>query len=98
MRCASTARSFFWQVPGAMAPWVVALLLLLTDVSANNKWRLILGVGGIPAMLVVMLVYYEMGMEDEEGKVRSRKDSFNSIQIQKGKFIKIQFLFIFIIV
>jgi hypothetical protein len=68
-----------------MAPWLCALLLLLSDLSPNAKWRIILGVGGFPAMLVVLLVYYEMGIE-AEAKDQKRKDSFNAVQIQKGTF------------
>jgi len=86
VECAkATARSFFWQVPGAMMPWVVALLLLLTDIPVNNRWRIVLGVGGIPAMFVVLLVYYEMGQE-AESKGQKRKDSFHTPeQIKKGQ-------------
>jgi hypothetical protein len=79
------ARSFFWQVPGAMTPWLVALLLCLTDLSSNSKWRIILGMGGFPAVLVVVLVYYELGLEAEK-KHQKRKDSFNAMHIQKGPY------------
>ena len=66
-----------------MTPWILALLLLLTEFTPNMKWRIILGIGGIPALLVVVLVYYELGLE-AESKGQHRKDSFNAEQIQKG--------------
>ena len=65
-----------------MTPWLLALLLGLTDWSPNTKWRVILGVGGVPAALVVLLVYRELGLEHK--KHQQRKDSFNAEQIQKG--------------
>ena len=83
-----TARSFFWQVPGAMTPWIVALCLILTDISPNNKWRIVLGLGGIPATVVVILVYHEMGLE-AEAKHQTRKDSFNVAQMQRGMFFSL---------
>ena len=45
-----SAKSFFWQSPGAMTPWLVAYILTFVDSSANFTWRFILGLGGVPAL------------------------------------------------
>ena len=50
----SAAKAFFWQGPGAMGPWVLALMMTYNqNLSTNSRWRLILGLGGIPAAMVV---------------------------------------------
>lgn len=45
--------AFFWQVPGTMVPWLFAYLLTYSDISTSSKWRLILGLGSVPALMVV---------------------------------------------
>ena len=51
----STAWAFFWQGPGMCAPYVVAIILracLASDAQAL-QWRLLLGLGAIPALLAM---------------------------------------------
>ena len=43
---------------------MVAYILTYTDLSVNTKWRLILGLGAIPALLVVGGTYMESRMDD----------------------------------
>mmetsp|Transcript_19710 Transcript_19710/g.67670 ORF Transcript_19710/g.67670 Transcript_19710/m.67670 type:complete len:426 (+) Transcript_19710:517-1794(+) len=52
-----TSRAFFWQGPGAMAPYIVAILLRSVLQNQGNcyQWRVLLGVGAIPALAVVWL-------------------------------------------
>jgi MFS transporter, PHS family, inorganic phosphate transporter len=56
---AASAKSFFWQTPGSLAPWLLALLFTATDLSANMKWRLLLGLGAIPGIIVFCCVLLE---------------------------------------
>ena len=64
-----SAKSFFWQSPGAMAPWFVAYCLTYSGSSTETKWRLILGLGAIPLFFVVCGSMYEIYLE---GQVESR--------------------------
>ncbi len=44
----SAAKSFFWQAPGAMAPWLVAVLMTYNDnLNTDARWRLLLGLGSL---------------------------------------------------
>lgn len=56
---AASAKSFFWQTPGSLMPWILALLFTATDLSANMKWRLLLGLGAIPGIIVFCCVLLE---------------------------------------
>ncbi len=58
-----SAKSFFWQSPGAMTPWFVAYCLTYSNSSAETKWRLILGLGALPALLVVCGSMYESHLD-----------------------------------
>ena len=44
--------AFFWQTPGAMAPYAVAWALQGMALSTSLEWRLILGLGAVPAAIV----------------------------------------------
>jgi len=52
----AAAFAFFWQVPGSMTPWLLALIFSYEgdNMSTDMKWRLLLGLGSIPAAFVVM--------------------------------------------
>lgn len=57
----AAAAAFFWQQPGAMAPWCAALVLTaVPNMSNDTLWRLLLGLGAVPAAMVVSLSLYEM--------------------------------------
>eukprot|EP00605_Chrysophyceae_sp_TOSAG23-4_P000959 GSChrysophyteH1.ASY1.ANO1.1059.1 assembled CDS len=59
----SSARSFFWQAPGAMAPWVVAYLITWGGiVNTDTRWRLVLGLGALPSFAMVVLSLMENRM------------------------------------
>jgi len=51
-RAASLA--FFWQVPGMVTPWFLGFLLTFGNISSDIYWRIILGFGFIPGILVVI--------------------------------------------
>lgn len=56
----ASAKAFFWQVPGAMAPWALAYLFTYCpDLSTDARWRLLLGLGAVPAAAVALLSYIE---------------------------------------
>jgi PHS family inorganic phosphate transporter-like MFS transporter len=51
---ASAAYAFFWQVPGAMTPWFLALIFSYSSMTADIQWRLLLGLGAVPSAFVVL--------------------------------------------
>ena len=53
----STAWAFFWQGPGMCAPYVLALLFraVLRSKLQGLQWRGLLGLGAVPALLVVVM-------------------------------------------
>eukprot|EP01064_Diplonema_japonicum_P008570 TRINITY_DN16026_c0_g1_i1.p1 TRINITY_DN16026_c0_g1~~TRINITY_DN16026_c0_g1_i1.p1 ORF type:complete len:500 (+),score=98.48 TRINITY_DN16026_c0_g1_i1:38-1501(+) len=56
--------SFFWQVPGSMSPYIVSLLLMAghsanSSFSVDSQFRIIFGLGAIPAALVMFLTSKE---------------------------------------
>ena len=60
------ALSFFWQTPGSMLPYVVALLALhgfgssaSSEAAASTEFRLILGLGALPAVVVTALCWWQ---------------------------------------
>ncbi len=62
----SSARSYWWQAPGAMAPWFVACMLTYdNNTSTDMKWRLVLGLGALPALAVTALSIVESKMNPE---------------------------------
>lgn len=56
----SAARSFFWQAPGSMVPWLLALLVVPTSMSSNDEWRFLLGIGALPVCIAISLCFYEL--------------------------------------
>jgi len=56
----SAAIAFFWQAPGAMGPWLIALLYSASkNDNVNAEWRLILGLGAVPAAISVFCAIRE---------------------------------------
>jgi PHS family inorganic phosphate transporter-like MFS transporter len=63
------AFGFFWQTPGAMLPYAVGMALLAADGLQNETsiekhqasfdFRLLLGLGALPALAVVILTYLQ---------------------------------------
>ena len=51
------ANAFFWQVPGAMTPWMITYLL---SYGSKINWRLILALGAVPTTIVVILTVLEV--------------------------------------
>lgn len=74
----AAGRAFFWQAPGAMTPWIVGYILSFSSMAAETKWRLLLGLGFIPATIIVFLTAYEM-------KLRGETFSGSSSPVKKGK-------------
>ena len=64
------AFGFFWQTPGAMLPYAVGMALLAADGLQNETsiekhqasfdFRLLLGLGALPALAVVILTYLQV--------------------------------------
>mmetsp|Transcript_4381 Transcript_4381/g.13700 ORF Transcript_4381/g.13700 Transcript_4381/m.13700 type:complete len:502 (-) Transcript_4381:477-1982(-) len=56
-----TSQAFFWQAPGTMAPYLVAIILraALKSEQQSLQWRLILGLGAVPSAIVVLIRCFE---------------------------------------
>lgn len=65
--------SFFWQIPGSMTPWWLAYLFSLGSMSNDTKWRLLLGLGSVPALIVVILTAIEMKLINTLGEEERRR-------------------------
>jgi PHS family inorganic phosphate transporter-like MFS transporter len=56
----AASKSFFWQVPGTMGPWFLAMIFAYAGgLSADTQWRLLLALGAVPALTVVVLTGLE---------------------------------------
>eukprot|EP01031_Cornospumella_fuschlensis_P037949 gene37949-46103_t len=79
--------AFFWQQPGAMAPWFLALILLtIPDISNDTLWRLLLGLGAVPALLVVLLSMYEIRIKKQSRALLAHNSAaFSDVSSQKPK-------------
>jgi MFS transporter, PHS family, inorganic phosphate transporter len=56
-----TSLTYFWQMPGIIAPWLVSYILSQeTNTSADTKWRILYGLGALPLGLsaIGLLVEY----------------------------------------
>jgi PHS family inorganic phosphate transporter-like MFS transporter len=67
--------AFFWQTPGAMAPYAVALALLQlgnSTVATEVTFRVLMGIGALPAAIVFFSALgYSDSEEFKSGRVRS---------------------------
>lgn len=54
---ARAADAFFWQTPGYVAPYLVTIVLrgLMQSTDQSLQWRLLLGLGAVPATAVIIL-------------------------------------------
>jgi len=77
-RSLTTAWSFFWQIPGAVTPYVCALILdnLLPDLQV--QFRIILALGAAPAIFTLALVWGLMD-SDEFKEVKPPREQRPSI-------------------
>ena len=52
--------AFFWQSPGVVAPYLVALLLFqLMPGDTNRQFRWVLGLGAVPSLIAMLAVPQE---------------------------------------
>ena len=78
------ALGFFWQTPGGMLPYAVALLVLQcfgrTDTSLTTvsiEFRIIFGLGAVPALLVMLLCYAQ---EDSAEYKEVRRNARSTVE------------------
>ena len=61
--------SYFWQMPGILAPWVLTFFLNLNKKSsASANWRLLLGFGAIPSGICTILLIIEYLTNDKKSE------------------------------
>lgn len=56
----AASKAMFYQSPGALAPWFLGMCMTYADIPVDEKWRLVLGCGAVPAVLVVVFVVWEI--------------------------------------
>lgn len=72
----NSASAFFWQSPGAIAPWLIAYILTFDDdLSADVKWRTILGLGAIPSGIACILLFLENRYLESHKPLELTKDN-----------------------
>jgi MFS transporter, PHS family, inorganic phosphate transporter len=77
VRAASWA--FFWQQPGAMTPWLFALLFTcIPNMSNDTMWRLLLGLGAVPSFIVVIMSIYEIRLKSQIKQLQQSVGDGNS--------------------
>ena len=64
-----SAMAFFWQIPGSMTPWALAYVFSYHSLPVDTMWRLLLGLGSIPAALVVALSIFEIKCNSRQSTV-----------------------------
>ena len=77
---AYAAYACFWQVPGAMTPWFLAMIFSYSSTTAGIQCRLLLGLGAVPSAFVVLCSILEnhrskkkqIIVNDRSGKKDSR--------------------------
>lgn len=69
----NAAWSYFWQIPGSIAPWIVGALLGCTShLSDSDKWRLLLGLGAVPsAITILFIILDDMSNDKNSNNVKS---------------------------
>ena len=80
----SSAKSFFWQAPGAMFPWILALILVQTDMSSQAKWRLLLGIGSVPLAIAVAACFIESRLKGKPAVV-AKTTNLSAFTLLKDK-------------
>ena len=55
----ASAKTFFWQAPGQVGPAMLGLMLAHSPMPTESKWRFVMGIGALPALMVVALNIYE---------------------------------------
>jgi len=60
----AASKAMFYQSPGALAPWFLGFCMTYADIPVNDKWRLVLGCGAVPAVLVVLCTLWEIRVRD----------------------------------
>lgn len=86
----SAAMAFFWQAPGAMGPWLVALLYSASkNRDVNAEWRLILGLGALPAAASVFCAIRENYLQSHVKSPLAGKDAYAMVDIPGGEKTRI---------
>ena len=60
------SKVFFWQMPGAVFPYIIALLLLVAVPSAQIQFRILLALGAIPSFFI----YRATASEEDSSEFR----------------------------
>jgi MFS family permease len=94
----NAAWSYFWQVPGIMGPWFTAYLLSFDSaMSAEKKWRLILGLGAVPTGLACVCLLAERfilsqnsnrNSKSKKAKMTITKTSLSQLQLGYSNAVK----------
>lgn len=81
-------QAFFWQTPGAMTPWIIAYIFTYANMTASLKWRLLLGLGIIPGLIVTIASYYDDSTRNDEALLNMSSDNSSSKRIDLEYYLK----------
>ena len=76
----AASAAFFWQTPGSMFPWLLAIFLSLSSFTTATKWRIMLAHGALFSLTVVALTYVESAMNPPAVVADRRMSRTNSIE------------------
>jgi len=77
-------QAFFWQTPGCVAPYLVTLLLLQAIPSATSlQFRLVFGLGAVPALLALSASW----KEDAELEPKQAADLQEALQSHRRTLV-----------
>ena len=82
--------SFFWQVPGSLAPYLVSLILLgihsdNDGFDTNVQFRIMFALGAVPAAIVLYLTWHS---QESEAFLESKQNQVAGDEFQPWKWAK----------
>ena len=79
----STAKSFFWQMPGILGPWLVGYFCTYSNLSTSIRWRVVLGIGAVPLFIAILGLLVEGDPQGKQPQQIEKHDGSNSKQNKK---------------
>ncbi|GAB5371588.1 hypothetical protein AAMO2058_001593100 [Amorphochlora amoebiformis] len=79
------AKVFFWQIPGAMLPYVMALIVYFIFPSSQAQWRVLLAIGAVPTIFIL----YATVNQEENAEFREDQSTTFELLKQPGNWKKL---------
>ena len=89
----AASAAFFWQCPGSMFPWLLAIFLTLSNFSTTTKWKILLAQGALFSFAVVVLTYVEASSNPRTVATDQRMTKSNNMNRVNSKvFVRSNFI------